>query len=418
MAPRSSVEPFFVDRRKWTPEEDALLIQAMSRFRFMQETRWTEVAGNIPGRTAKACRKRWVNGLNDRLKKGSWTSDEDTRLREGVALLSNDWARIADYVGQRSGDQCSKRWREVLDPAINKTNWTPEEDKKLVELFEKHGSCWQEISAHFDNRRALQCRNRCCKLLGLHSHQRVKKQASPTLPTVSIPLPYMANNHASPVVVSPMADMKLPADNNWQNQTTTYPAMLSNSLDTPLNTGFMPQVLELNGMNFPNNQVNMAYLNTNEVNTTHFVDAWNKVQGFSATERKEPPATLNLSESDPHLVSIVSSPSVSSYSPTADPTQFLNTGSRASSLDASPSTPFTVPAAVQPNTTGVAQNICPATLDVSDGFFLSSPSMAIPSCNVDDSFKIPSNQPQITGTVQLPPALQELDMWSANNIVV
>ncbi|WFD35117.1 hypothetical protein MCUN1_001966 [Malassezia cuniculi] len=160
------------DRRKWTPEEDALLTRAMKRYRYLQDVRWTDVAATIPDRTPKACRKRWVNGLNDRLKKGSWTSEEDDRLREGVAMLNSDWARIAEHVGQRSGDQCSKRWREVLDPAINKSPWTPEEDKMLTELYHKHGSSWQVISTHFNNRRALQCRNRCCKLLGLHGTSR------------------------------------------------------------------------------------------------------------------------------------------------------------------------------------------------------------------------------------------------------
>lgn len=157
----------------------------------------------VPDRTAKACRKRWVNGLNDRLKKGSWTHEEDERLREGVAILSCDWARIAEHVGQRSGDQCSKRWREVLDPTINKSPWTEEEDTLLTQLYEKHGSGWQVMSTHFNNRRALQCRNRCCKLLGLHAYPRAKKPSketfSPALSTMgptaqdAIPVPYMNN---------------------------------------------------------------------------------------------------------------------------------------------------------------------------------------------------------------------------------
>ncbi|SHO79261.1 Similar to S.cerevisiae protein BAS1 (Myb-related transcription factor) [Malassezia sympodialis ATCC 42132] len=420
MAPRPSAQSLYVDRRNWTPEEDALLIQAMSRFRFMQETRWTEVAGSIPGRTAKACRKRWVNGLNDRLKKGSWTSDEDARLREGVALLSNDWARIAEHVGQRSGDQCSKRWREVLDPAINKTCWTPEEDHMLIKLFEKHGSCWQEISTHFNNRRALQCRNRCCKLLGLHSHQRVKKTGL-ALPAASTPVPYIANNHEMPKVVSSMTDMKLPMDTNWQNQTVTSPIMMSTPTDTPLTAGVMPQMFELNGMNLSNNQVNMDYLNSDEKNTTHFLDAWNKVQGFSSTERKGTPASLSLSETEPPMGSQMTSPSVSTYSPTADLTLLPNSGSGASSLDGSPSTPFTAPTALQSNntSTGLNQNFYPGTsMDVPDALFLSSPSLTVPSVNLDDSFKVPSAQPLMTGMVQLPTSIQELDIWTASNFLM
>ncbi|WFD28198.1 hypothetical protein MNAN1_003204 [Malassezia nana] len=331
MSPVPSTESQAVDRRKWTPEEDALLTQAMSRFRYMQETRWTEVAASIPGRTAKACRKRWVNGLNERLKKGSWTSDEDARLREGVAMLMNDWARIAEHVGQRSGDQCSKRWREVLDPVINKTCWTPEEDRLLIHLFKTHGSCWQVISTHFNNRRALQCRNRCCKLLGLHSHQRGKKSSSPVLTDMSISATGVSNGPAAtPMAAAPMADMNLPLDINWQKPTSTSSPVMYTSGDA-LSTGFIPQMFDMNGMSFPNTQINMDYLNNNESHqATHFLDAWNKVQGFSSTER-------------------------------------------------------------------LGQNLfAGTTLDVPDNFFLSNP-MAIPAFNLDESFKVSSNQSPMSG---------------------
>lgn len=335
-------------------------------------------------------------------------------------MLMNDWARIAEHVGQRSGDQCSKRWREVLDPAINKTCWTPEEDRMLIQLFQTHGSCWQVISTHFNNRRALQCRNRCCKLLGLHSHQRVKKTTSPTLSAAPSSGPDMTNNQAAAMVVPSLPDIKLPFESSWQNQTSAAPTMLHTSTDA-LATSFMPQMFDLNGLSFSNNQMGEDYVNTDETNTTHFVDAWNKVQGFSSTERKGPPASLNLVDMDPSLGSQISSPGGSSYSPTTDPTQFLNTASESSSLDASPSTPFTIPNALQPNqtTTCLGSNMFSGgTLDVSDGFFLSSPSLTVPPFNLDETMKIPSNQAQMSSMLQLPSSLQEFDLWSANTLVM
>ena len=229
------------DRRKWTSEEDALLIQAMKQFRYLQDVRWTEVAATIPDRTPKACRKRWVNGLNDRLKKGTWTPEEDNRLRQGVALLNYDWARIAEHVGQRSGDQCSKRWREVLDPAINKSPWTPEEDELLSDLYHKYGSSWQVISTKFNNRRALQCRNRCCKLLSLHGTPRYV--VTPSLDSVCNNS--VLNSGELSHVTSPTSplSLSLPAVPtpvpHPQNQDDTWPK------SNPLNIPQEPQTLNI-----------------------------------------------------------------------------------------------------------------------------------------------------------------------------
>ncbi|PKI83590.1 hypothetical protein MVES_002703 [Malassezia vespertilionis] len=97
-----------IDRKKWALEEDELLTRTMMQYQNRNDVRWTDVSPHIPGRSAKACRKRWVNGLNDCLKKGSWTKEEDASLREGVELFNCDWSRIAQHVSHRSGDQFAK----------------------------------------------------------------------------------------------------------------------------------------------------------------------------------------------------------------------------------------------------------------------------------------------------------------------
>ena len=43
---------------------------------------WLEVASNLPGRSNKDCRKRWKYVLEKNIRKGSWTPEEDGRLRE------------------------------------------------------------------------------------------------------------------------------------------------------------------------------------------------------------------------------------------------------------------------------------------------------------------------------------------------
>lgn len=90
---------------------------------------WTNVALRLPGRTAKDCRKRLVYSLDVSLRKGPWTEEEDQLLLEAMAAYASSshrhtpkvrWSVIARAIGSRSGDQASKRWREVLKPALER----------------------------------------------------------------------------------------------------------------------------------------------------------------------------------------------------------------------------------------------------------------------------------------------------------
>lgn len=66
------------------------------------------IAANVPDRRTKDCRKRWVSGLNDSLRKGCWSTAEDEAVKKSINERGNDWAKIYTIVGHRPGDQCSK----------------------------------------------------------------------------------------------------------------------------------------------------------------------------------------------------------------------------------------------------------------------------------------------------------------------
>lgn len=151
-------------RKRWTEEEDRLLLTAMKAYPNGNYS-WKDVAAHIADRTTKDCRKRWVSGLNGSLRKGCWSAAEDEALKRSVIEFGHDWAKISTIVGHRSGDQCSKRWKEVLDPTIKRGAWTRDEDEQLLTLYYDLGTSWNKIAARLDGRRALSCRNRACKLL-------------------------------------------------------------------------------------------------------------------------------------------------------------------------------------------------------------------------------------------------------------
>ncbi|KAF7591608.1 hypothetical protein BBP40_001308 [Aspergillus hancockii] len=128
--------------QKWTPEEDKLLSKEVHT----QSTK-------IPGRTNKDCRKRWHNVLSGGLNKGYWTDDEDKLLTYAVQSHGETWTVVAEVVKTRSADQCAKRWKQCLDPQLDRSEWTELENRRLMEACAVKGRRWKEIQMeHFPTR--------------------------------------------------------------------------------------------------------------------------------------------------------------------------------------------------------------------------------------------------------------------------
>ena len=69
------------------------------------------------------------------IKGGVWKNTEDEILKAAVMKYGkNQWARISSLLVRKSAKQCKARWYEWLDPSIKKTEWTREEDEKLLHL--------------------------------------------------------------------------------------------------------------------------------------------------------------------------------------------------------------------------------------------------------------------------------------------
>lgn len=71
----------------------------------------------------------------------------------------NQWSRIASLLHRKSAKQCKARWFEWLDPSIKKTEWSREEDEKLLHLAKLMPTQWRTI-APIIGRTAAQCLER------------------------------------------------------------------------------------------------------------------------------------------------------------------------------------------------------------------------------------------------------------------
>ncbi|KAL9005012.1 MAG: hypothetical protein Q9188_002193 [Gyalolechia gomerana] len=132
---------------------------------------------NIAGRTNKDCRKRWAK-IHGPIKKGSWSTLEDQRLKNGVAVLGLwystpspfpredlTWFIVAHAAGRVSlkalGPAMQTRWQHSLDPNIDHSAWLPEADGRLLAAVAQYGRTWKAIGEkEFPGRSATELKNR------------------------------------------------------------------------------------------------------------------------------------------------------------------------------------------------------------------------------------------------------------------
>lgn len=99
------------------------------------------------------------------IKGGVWKNTEDEILKAAVMKYGkNQWARVASLLSRKSAKQCKARWYEWLDPSIKKTEWSKEEEEKLLHLAKLMPNQWRTI-APIVGRTAGQCMEHYEKLL-------------------------------------------------------------------------------------------------------------------------------------------------------------------------------------------------------------------------------------------------------------
>jgi pre-mRNA-splicing factor CDC5/CEF1 len=98
-------------------------------------------------------------------KVGQWSNVEDEVLKAAISKYGlNQWARCASLLAKKTAKQCKARWNEWLDPSIKKTEWSREDDEKLLTMARLLPTQWRTI-APIVGRTATQCLERYQKLL-------------------------------------------------------------------------------------------------------------------------------------------------------------------------------------------------------------------------------------------------------------
>jgi hypothetical protein len=87
---------------------------------------------------------------------------EDIRL---VAVVrrhgSKSWPTVARQMPGRTPRQCRERWTNYINPNLDHSPLTPEEERAVEEKFNEYGPRWQIISSFFPGRSRNFLKNYC-----------------------------------------------------------------------------------------------------------------------------------------------------------------------------------------------------------------------------------------------------------------
>lgn len=90
-----------------------------------------------------------------------FSAQEDKIINNLVNMIGNkQWSFIAKFVAGRTAKQCRDRYTNYLKPGLSNIEWTEEEDKLLLKLYQEVGPKWSTMHEYFKNRNQISLKNR------------------------------------------------------------------------------------------------------------------------------------------------------------------------------------------------------------------------------------------------------------------
>ena len=140
----------------WTAEEDKILKEKAEEFKFKN---WNSIANFIPGRTSIQCSARYRR-IRPGLIKGAWDKDEDNKLLSLYEKYGKNWAAISKEMPHRTGKQIRDRFLNSLDSKFERGKFTEEEDQAIIKYYKIYGNSWAKIAKKLKTRTGDMVKNR------------------------------------------------------------------------------------------------------------------------------------------------------------------------------------------------------------------------------------------------------------------
>jgi len=140
----------------WTEEEDKILKEKAKEFNFKN---WKSTANFIPGKNSIQCSARFRR-IQPGLIKGPWGKEEDTKLISLYEKYGRNWAAISKEMPQRTGKQIRDRFLNSLDTRYKRGKFSEEEDKIILKYHKIYGNQWAKIAKKIKERTGDMIKNR------------------------------------------------------------------------------------------------------------------------------------------------------------------------------------------------------------------------------------------------------------------
>ena len=125
----------------WTPDEDALLTEAVEN---CEEGKWNEVSRYLfftsnfeTFKSAKHCRERWLNHLDEKKKHGNWTPQEDLLIFNFVTEIGKKWSKLVPVLNQtRTEHMIKNRYNSLITKLRGGSR--KEREEQVIQKVIKH----------------------------------------------------------------------------------------------------------------------------------------------------------------------------------------------------------------------------------------------------------------------------------------
>ena len=140
----------------WTEEEDRILKEKAEEYKYKN---WNLIANFIPGRTSIQCSARYRR-IRPGLIKGAWDKEEDNKLLSLYEKYGKNWAAISKEMPHRTGKQIRDRFLNSLDSKFERGKFTEEEDQAIIKYYKNYGNSWAKIAKKLKTRTGDMVKNR------------------------------------------------------------------------------------------------------------------------------------------------------------------------------------------------------------------------------------------------------------------
>ena len=135
---------------RWDQEETQKLCKVINE---QGAHNWAKISDAVGTRSMIQCYDRWMRRINPEINKTQFTEQEDSLITDLVINQQiTSWSEIAKRLKKRDSAQVRKRWKYLQQQRTPDRTWNQQEDLLLIKLYKQYGDKWRKFLKYFDGR--------------------------------------------------------------------------------------------------------------------------------------------------------------------------------------------------------------------------------------------------------------------------